>query len=141
LRGSFKHHYGPYAENLNFVLQKLEGHYIRGYGDRSKEAEIYLLPEATEQAMKYLAEDKESLRRLEQVNQIIRGFETPYGLELLSTVHWVMSENKSISSNPEQIVMEVRNWSERKKQIFKENHIAKAWEHLTKLANSNTIHI
>jgi len=33
-----KQKYGPYAENLNFVLQLLEGHYIRGYGDRSVRA-------------------------------------------------------------------------------------------------------
>jgi uncharacterized protein YwgA len=28
--------YGPYAENLNHVLQALEGHYLRGYGDRTQ---------------------------------------------------------------------------------------------------------
>ena len=33
-----KQKYGPYAENLHFVLQRLEGHFLRGYGDRSKEA-------------------------------------------------------------------------------------------------------
>src|SRR5215510_9661131 len=27
--------YGPYAENVNHVLQAIEGHYLRGYGDRS----------------------------------------------------------------------------------------------------------
>jgi hypothetical protein len=41
-----KQKYGPYAENLHFVLQRLEGHFLRGYGDRSKEAEVYLLPNA-----------------------------------------------------------------------------------------------
>jgi O-acetyl-ADP-ribose deacetylase (regulator of RNase III) len=39
-----KHHYGPYAEKLNHVLQRMEGHFIRGYGDRSGGAQIYLLP-------------------------------------------------------------------------------------------------
>jgi len=28
-----KHLYGPYAHNLNKVVEVLEGHYIRGYGD------------------------------------------------------------------------------------------------------------
>jgi hypothetical protein len=26
-----KHLYGPYADNLNHVLQSMEGHFIRGY--------------------------------------------------------------------------------------------------------------
>src|SRR5215207_2447602 len=30
-----KAQYGPYAEGLNPVLQAMEGHYLRGYGDRS----------------------------------------------------------------------------------------------------------
>lgn len=32
-----KGRYGPYAENLNHALQALEGHYLRGYGDRTQE--------------------------------------------------------------------------------------------------------
>jgi len=30
-----KGRYGPYAANLNHALEPLEGHYVRGYGDRS----------------------------------------------------------------------------------------------------------
>ena len=42
-----KHLYGPYAHNLNKVLEVLEGHYIRGYGDTQKpDVEIELLPGA-----------------------------------------------------------------------------------------------
>jgi len=40
-------HYGPYATNLNKVLEVMEGHFIRGYGDSQKpDAEIELLPQA-----------------------------------------------------------------------------------------------
>jgi hypothetical protein len=28
------HQYGPYADNLNHLLQRLDGHFIRGFGDR-----------------------------------------------------------------------------------------------------------
>jgi hypothetical protein len=31
-----KGRYGPYADNLNHVLQALEGHYLRGYGNRTQ---------------------------------------------------------------------------------------------------------
>ena len=42
--------YGPYAENLNHVLQQLEGHYLRGYGDRSEQvlklSPLEIMPDA-----------------------------------------------------------------------------------------------
>ena len=50
-------HYGPYAANLNKVLEVMEGRYIRGYGDGQKpRAEIELLPGAVEEATVFLAD-------------------------------------------------------------------------------------
>ena len=44
-------HYGPYAANLNKVLERIEGHFIRGYGDSQKpDVEIGLLNGATQEA-------------------------------------------------------------------------------------------
>jgi hypothetical protein len=37
--------YGPYANALHHMLQRLEGHYIRRLGDRDSGAEIAPLPE------------------------------------------------------------------------------------------------
>lgn len=125
-----KNKYGPYAENLNHVLQLLDGHYIKGYGDRSKRAQIKVLPKANEEANNFLLKEPESLKRLKKVTSIIRGFETPYGLELLSTVHWVIKENPAINKDPSQVIESVRQWNERKRKIFKEKHILKAWKHL-----------
>jgi len=89
-----KEKYGPYANNLNHVLQKLEGHYIRGYGDRSREAEIYVLSEGKIAARDFLQNAADANVRLERVSGLINGFETPYGMELLATVHWVARENR-----------------------------------------------
>ena len=47
--------YGPYAANLNKVLERIEGHLIRGYGDSQKpDTEIELLPDAAKDADLYL---------------------------------------------------------------------------------------
>ncbi|WP_039945492.1 type II toxin-antitoxin system antitoxin DNA ADP-ribosyl glycohydrolase DarG [Thermicanus aegyptius] len=133
LKLNYKRYYhGPYAENLNFVLQKLEGHYIRGYGDRNRDAQIYLLPDSVKEAREFLANKDEALRRLDRVSEVIRGFETPYGMELLGTVHWVMKEKPSISNNVDEVIKEVQEWSPYKKRTLKENHIRKAWQHLEK---------
>ena len=128
-----KYKYGPYAENLNHVLLRLEGHYIRGYGDRNREAEIYILPDAAGDAHHFLQNDKDSKERLSRVQDVIRGFETPYGLELLSTVHWVMKGNVNSQLSLDYVIEDVQNWNERKRRVFNIKHIEKAWNHFKKL--------
>ncbi len=74
-----KHKFGPYAEEVNFVLQHMEGHYTRGYGDRSQRAEISPLSGAIHVADEYLSTDPQAAEFLNRVSRLIEGFETPYG--------------------------------------------------------------
>lgn len=62
--------YGPYAENLHHVLQRIEGHFIRGYGDRSRAASIQLLSGAREEATGFLASNSDTQSRLERVSAL-----------------------------------------------------------------------
>jgi O-acetyl-ADP-ribose deacetylase (regulator of RNase III) len=128
-------HYGPYAPNLNKVLEAMEGHFIRGYGDSQKpDAEIELLPGAVEEATAFLADKKESLDRLAKVAELIEGFETPYGMELLATVHWVTQtggrKNEPPAKSPDEALLLVHAWNPRKKRVFKPDHIRTAWNRL-----------
>ncbi len=125
-----KHKYGPYAENLNQVLQRLEGHYIRGYGDRSGRAAIHLLPGATMEAHQLLADAPTTRGRLDRVRRLIEGFETPYGMELLTSVHWVAQEDLQAAANPSVAITAVHAWNERKRTTFEAEHIRMAWERL-----------
>lgn len=124
------HHFGPYADNLNHALQHIEGHFIRGYGDRSAKAEIRLMPNATEQAREFLEKKPEAEEHLERVKQLIEGFETPYGMELLSTVHWVVTHEAGIQGDLEAIRERVEAWNQRKKDLMKPQHIQKAYSRL-----------
>lgn len=125
-------HYGPYAPNLNKVLERIEGHFIRGYGDSQKpDAEIDLLPGAVEAANAFLKDRGESRARLERVHALIGGFETPYGMELLATVHWVAVHREPRSKNSDEAVAAVRGWNERKKAMFRSEHIAIAFRRLS----------
>jgi len=124
------HQYGPYAENLNHVLQLIEGHFIRGYGDRSRESSITLMPGAADQARQFLAEDAEGSRRLADVAQLIEGFETPYGMELLASAHWVAAEDPTAPHDLQQTIERVQSWSQRKKARFRPEHIRKGYERL-----------
>lgn len=124
------HKYGPYAENLNHLLQRMEGHYIRGYGDRSRQPEVYLLPHASKPAADFLTNDPRARGRLERVSRLIEGFETPYGMELLATVHWVAHEEPSGEAALSTITTKVHDWSQRKRNLFTPNHVRKAWQRL-----------
>lgn len=125
-----KQQYGPYAENLNFVLQRLEGHYIRGYGDRTGAANIHLMPGADEAANVYLENYSDSCERLKRVIDLIEGFESPYGMELLATVHWLAQENPLVKEDYQVAVDGFKNWNERKRQHFRPEHIQIAWQRL-----------
>lgn len=124
-------HYGPYAPNLNKVLERIEGHFIRGYGDKQEpDAEIELLAEAVEAANVFLMNNDESNKRLQEVSATIEGFETPYGVELLSSVHWVARHSKPPATNEEAAKIAIWSWNERKKNMFRESHIRVAWQKL-----------
>ncbi len=113
--------YGPYADNLHHVLQAIEGHFIIGYGDGTSQYHINLMPESIGQAEKQLSNSTTIQQKFDKVNKLIEGFETPYGLELLSTVHWTVSEEKK--NNLNDIKIYIHKWSERKKFLFSDRHI------------------
>ena len=127
------HTYGPYADNLNKVLQAIEGHFTRGYGDSPKpDREIELLPGAIEAADEFLAkaEETSSRDRLQKVAELIEGFETPYGMELLASVHWVARHNEPPAKSVESAVEAVHSWNDRKRKMFPPKHIAVSWRRL-----------
>jgi len=125
-----KKQYGPYAENLNHVLQHVEGHYLRGYGDRSGKASVYLLPDAAEDAEKFIEDKPDVLEKLRKVLDLVEGFETPYGMELLSTVHWLAGEDDNVKVDPRAAVKGFEEWNQRKRYYFKPEHIQIAWKRL-----------
>jgi hypothetical protein len=125
-----KHLYGPYAHNLNKVLEILEGHHIRGYGDTQKpDVEITLLPDADKEADRFLQQDPNASEHLERVADLVDGFETPYGMELLASVHWAAIHDGEIS-DAESAVIAMARWNDRKRRLFKPMHIRLAWERL-----------
>ena len=112
-----QHHYGPYAENLRHVLRTIEGHLISGYGDGgdAPTKQLELVPGAVEDAAGYLKDDTATQQRFERVANLVDGFESPFGLELLSTVHWVASQHPEMDE--QDIAAQVHMWSERKRQF------------------------
>jgi hypothetical protein len=123
--------YGPYADNARHALQALEGHYLVGFGDGSslvRDAEpLRPLPGADTEAFRFLASHPATLERIDQVLDLVEGFESAYGMELLATVHWVCTQDQKSASNVAAVVVLVQAWSRRKERMFTSDHVATAW--------------
>jgi O-acetyl-ADP-ribose deacetylase (regulator of RNase III) len=125
-----KHHYGPYADNLRHVLTKIEGHLVSGYqdGGDAPEKQLELVPGAVKDAEAFLSDDGDTKTRFDRVGKLVEGFETPFGLELLATVHWVVKREGAVSEHD--TISKVHSWSEQKKR-FSPRQISIAYNHLT----------
>lgn len=125
--------YGPYADTLRHVLDKMDGHFIRGWGDGANKPEtpLELIPEAVDEADAFLEVQEDTHRRLNRVATLIEGFETPHGMELLSSVHWVAAhEDCEARSDLGMAIALVTDWNDRKKKIFSAEHVELAWRRL-----------
>lgn len=127
--------YGPYADTMRHVLNKMEGHFTQGFGDGNNQpgTPIKLLPDAVKEAEEFLQTNSETLSRFDRVSELIEGFETPYGMEVLSSVHWVAKkENSGNANNVQSAINAVHGWNDRKRDLMKPEHIRVAWERLSK---------
>lgn len=109
--------YGPYAENLRHVLNAIEGHLVSGYADGgdSPHKHLSLVPGAVKEASAFLKEHPETQARSEKVAEFVEGFESPFGLELLSTVYWIM-KNDPVNS-VDDVIQNTYAWNEHKRQF------------------------
>lgn len=129
-----KGHYGPYTTNLKHLLAHLEGYYFKGqirFQDMKPTDALQLvqqyLPDVHNIIETELEEDEKN--RLQKVSSFIEGFESPFGLELLATVHWASKElGKNVSVNS--IKSFIDNWSPRKKQLMNEEQINVAYKRI-----------
>lgn len=97
LKLQFKaNYYGPYSNNLEHLLNALDGSYLQAdkrISDSSKEDVIRFNDAKKDKLSVYLNSDaKRFTPSLDKALSVIEGFESPYGLELLSTVDWVINQ-------------------------------------------------
>lgn len=112
-----KAHYGPYAENLGHVLNAVEGYFISGYGNGGDKPDkvLKLKPGTVEEARALLERTDDTRTRFDRVADLVNGFESAFGLELLSTVHWVIEKHAPASRDD--LIKLTYAWNERKKRF------------------------
>lgn len=126
------HLYGPYADNLRHVLHRIEGHYVRGFGDGRNQPDtpLELIDDAATKAEAFVADRLDSQARLAKVAALIEGYETPFGMELLSSVHWVATHDANAAASADGAVRAVHEWTDRKATTMKPEQIRAGWAHL-----------
>jgi len=122
---------GPYAESLAHVLREVEGCFVSGYrdGGDAPDKQLELMPGAIRDAKEFLGAHPVVQARLDRVAELVEGFETPFGLELLSTVHWVIGNEHPRTMDD--LVTRIYAWNSRKEQ-FSPRQIKLAVDVLTK---------
>ena len=136
--------YGPYSDGLRHLLTGLDGSYlhcdkrisdagpfdiIRFNDAKRDQLELYF---STPEAKPYVA-------ALEGTSDLIDGFQSPLGIELLATVDW-LTRQEGISPKLEAVQEGIRRWkgggsaARRKERIFEPRLIELALERLAESA-------
>lgn len=144
LRLDFKsNNYGPYADKLRHVLDALDGSYLKSdkrIADSDPFDVIWFDDKKRDRVNAYLhTEAKPFLPALELTSKIIDGFESPYGMELLSTVDWLIAKEgcePTISAIEEGIKKwpAGNRWATRKAKLFDQRAIGIALERLQQVS-------
>lgn len=112
--------YGPYSGKVKHVLYYLNGSYIMGYSSKDKKPfeELGIVSNGEAKVIEFLdkPENSEYKAIVEKTKSFLTGFYSPFGLELLSSIDFIITE-KNIETQ-EAITKELENWSNRKKTLF-----------------------
>ncbi|SFD91178.1 O-acetyl-ADP-ribose deacetylase (regulator of RNase III), contains Macro domain [Thiohalospira halophila DSM 15071] len=105
--------YGPYADRLRHLLDSLDGGYLK-CDKRISDCEpldtIWFNDSKRDKVELYLKTEANAyLPALEKATKLIDGFESPYGLELLSTVDWLLAQEQ-VAPEPQALLEGVRHW-------------------------------
>lgn len=124
--------YGPYAHAVEKVLYALNGKYLTGLEQMNARVfePLKLNYDRFEEVEKYVNSNisNDQKQRLESVFSIIDGFESTLSLEILSSAHFLKSQNPHFTED--ELFENLQNWSERKKSRITKEYIDIALEHL-----------
>ena len=132
------HKYGPYANRLDHLLDKLDGSYLHSekrIADADPFDVIWFDDERKDLVQTYLrTEAKDHAQALQDTAALIDGFESPFGMELLATVDWLLTQ-EGVAPTVQAVRKGLQCWpagaAERKTRLFDERAVGIALERLT----------
>jgi O-acetyl-ADP-ribose deacetylase (regulator of RNase III) len=135
--------FGPYAHRLAHLLNALDGSYLhceKRIGDASPFDTIWFADDKKDRVALYLnTEAKIYQPALQATTELIDGFESPLGMELLGTVDWLLHKEQ-LPRRVEDIQLGLAAWkggdkaaAERKQRLFDDRLVGLALERLDRL--------
>jgi hypothetical protein len=135
------HKYGPYANRLAHLLDNLDGSYLhcdKRISDADPLDVIWFAEERRPLLQAYLQSEAKPYRdALEYTAALIDGFESPFGMELLATVDWLLARDEVAPTLPA-LREGLRHWgggpgaAERKDRLFDDRALGIALQRLTR---------
>jgi len=134
------HKYGPYAPELQHMLNDLDGSYLhceKRLADAGPFDTIWFDEGRRAHVDAYLrsTEARPYHQALEETGELIDGFQSPLGMELLATVDWLLSEG-GVNADIPAVRNALASWpggtaaSQRKLDLFDERMIGLALDRL-----------
>lgn len=124
-----KGYYGPYSHRLQHLIKYLNGYFLNFRHEATKPSTpVYLkhLDKVEAYNKKNLSTEQQD--RLSELQNLIEGFESPYGLELLATADFIYQQKQV--KDTEELIKQIGNWTRRKKELMKPFHIQVASQRL-----------
>ncbi|MBQ2188090.1 MAG: macro domain-containing protein [Bacteroidales bacterium] len=111
-------YYGPYSGKVRFVLNALNGSYIMGYSDMNKKPfeSLSLVVDSYDEIEAFIEDDNNLKEIAKKTKSFLDGFYSDFGLELLSSIDYLMCQYGPISVD--EIYDHLSQWSHRKGKIF-----------------------
>lgn len=127
---------GPTSTNIDNFINTMSPEYLNkeliSEDEEQKEYDIVIVDKVAHKSSAMLESNEEALIVYDRVKQLIDGYTHPYGMELLSSVHWVVKHEKKTELND--IISAIYSWgdnehpdwSKRKKILISETDIETA---------------
>lgn len=140
------HKYGPYANRLDHLLNSLDGSYLhcdKRISDADPLDVIWFDDERKAFVQAYIkTEAKPYEQALEYTASLIDGFESPFGMELLATVDWLLSK-EGVQPTVQAVREGLLHWpagaADRKNRLFDDRAIGIALDRLTAQENQHDV--
>ncbi len=132
--------YGPYSDKLKHLLNGLDGSYLhceKRLADAGPRDAIWFEESKKDKVAAFLTtpDVKQYRPALEATTDLIDGFQSPLGLELLATVDWLL-QHDGVLPRVELLQEAIKKWpggkelAERKSKLFNDRLLAVAIERL-----------
>lgn len=137
--------YGPYADRLRHLLEGLDGNYLhceKRISDADPLDVIWFDDDRKSFVQTYLKTEAQAYAQaLESTADLIDGFESPFGMELLATVDWLIAR-EHVAPDVPALREGLRHWSggadaaQRKSRLFDDRTLEIALARLTRSTSS-----